>query len=298
MSEISTVNNKDEADSTEIFGRKVFFINPAYSIRNDVIPALQKEEYEVYIIDSYKDAKNILRKYKNSMCFINVDAQLSIDAWFNFIKSFEKEITLKSTFIGVISERIKRDDRSIFLAHANIPGGIIHVDESMSAITKELETILLNNGAKGKRQYVRANLSLERDAALFWTIEDRLFQMKLLDISSVGMSVKVPAQMAPYAHEKAIVRDITLRLATKQFVVDAVVFAIKNTPEGLLWIMLLMPNTATSVKDAIRDYVAVTNQKLLMASINNKVADSTDYNDIPYYKLVTKRSRASDKDVQ
>lgn len=279
----------EQPDEIEIFGRKVFFINPAYTIRNDVIPVLQGKEYEVYIIDNYKDAKNILRKFKSSMCFINIDAQLSVDAWFNFIKSFEKEMVLKSTFVGLISDRIKRDDRALFLSQASIPGGIITTDEAPEYIVEVLEEILERNKAKGKRQYVRANLATEKDAQMFWTTDDKLFQMRLFDISSVGMSVKVPIQLAHLAQEKSLLRDITLRLGTKQFVVDTVVFAIKNDGVELIWIMLLLPNTPSQVKAAIREYVSNTNQKLMMASINNKAVDSTDYNSIPYYKLVAKR---------
>ena len=48
-----------------------------------------KEDFN--IIDNYKDATNMLRQYRDSICFINVDAQLSIAAWFNFIKSFVED---------------------------------------------------------------------------------------------------------------------------------------------------------------------------------------------------------------
>ncbi len=281
----------EELDQVALFGRKIFFLNPAYSIRNDVIPALQDKEYEIYIIDNYKDAKNMLRQNRDSMCFINVDAQLSIDAWFNFIKSFEKEMILKSTFIGIISERIKREDRTIFLSQAPIPGGIITIDEGTELITSEIEKLLIENNAKGRRQYVRANLTSERDAAMFWTSGDKLFQMKLLDISSVGMSVKVPIQMAHLAQKNSLLRDLTLRLGTKQFIVDTVVFAIKQSGNELIWIMLLHPNTPNQVRTAIRAYVSEAIQKVMIASINNKTLDDTDYNDIPYYKIVSKRQR-------
>ncbi|MBB5219371.1 hypothetical protein DYE49_09915 [Treponema rectale] len=286
-------NNENNLARAQIFGKKVFFINPAYSIRQDVIPRLQDKEFEIYIIDSYKDAKNVLRLHESSVCFINVDAQLSIDAWFNFIKSFEKEMTLRSVFVGIISERIRREDRSIFLSEANIPGGIITVDESTDAITTEIENILVECNAKGMRQYVRAKITNERDAQMFWTSDDKLFQMKLLDISSVGMCVKVPAQMINLAQKNTVLRDLTLRIGPKQYVVDAIVFAIKPDVDGINWILLLHPNTPAQVKTAIRAYVSETIQKQMMVSINNKAEDTTDYNGIPYYKLVSGRKKSS-----
>jgi hypothetical protein len=37
-------NKENTLARAQIFGKKVFFINPAYSIRQDVIPRLQDKE--------------------------------------------------------------------------------------------------------------------------------------------------------------------------------------------------------------------------------------------------------------
>ena len=135
----------EQKDNIEIFGRKIFFLNPAFPIRNDVIPTLQSKEYEVYVIDSYKDAKNILRKHKKSMCFINVDAQLPTGAWFNFIKSFEEDEILKTVIIGIMSERLKGEDKATFLNDGAISCGLISMEDTTMAITAEIEKILETN---------------------------------------------------------------------------------------------------------------------------------------------------------
>ncbi|MBO4403978.1 MAG: hypothetical protein J5780_01440 [Treponema sp.] len=285
--------NTGKLDETEIFGRKIFFLNPTFSIRNDVIPSLQGKEYEVYVIDSYKDAKNILKSHRKSICFINVDAQLTMGAWFNFIKSFEEDEVLKTTFVGLISERLKGEDRSTFLNQASIPGGIISSEEPTTQITEEVEKLLETNHAKGKRQYVRASLAAEREANMFWMNGDKLIQMKLVDISSVGMSAFIPEAMAGLAHEKSILRNITLRLGPKQFVIDTVVLATKTCQGGALWIMLMLQNTPDHIRNTIRDFVSETNQKLMILSIEDKPSDKTDYNGLPYYKTVSKRSKPS-----
>ena len=282
----------EQKDNIEIFGRKIFFLNPAFPIRNDVIPTLQSKEYEVYVIDSYKDAKNILRKHKKSMCFINVDAQLPTGAWFNFIKSFEEDEILKTVIIGIMSERLKGEDKATFLNDGAISGGLISMEDTTTAITAEIEKILETNNAKGKRQYVRASIAAEREANMFWMNGDKLIQMKLIDISSVGMSAFVPEAMAGLAHEKSILRSITLRLGPKQFVIDTVVLATKPYQSGALWIMLMLQNTPDHIKNTIRDYVSETNQKFMVYSINGMPADKTDYNSLPYYKQFSKKSKA------
>lgn len=282
-----------EASKVDLFGRKIFFLNPAYSVRNEVITELQNEEYEVYIIESYRDAKNLLRLNENAILFINVDAQLAMNSWYNFIRTFEKEDVLSSIYIGIISERIRPADRELFLTTAQIPAGIIMLDTDMKFITESILDVLKKANAKGRRQYVRANLSHDKEASLFWNHGTKMHQLKLLDISSVGMSVKVPPALAQIVGKNFILRDVTLRLGSKQIVIEAVVFAVKEIPDGIMWVLLLLPNTSTKTRDIIRQYVSETFQKIMMTVINNARPDDTAYDTLNYYNMAAKRKNAS-----
>ncbi len=282
-----------EAGKVDLFGRKIFFLNPAYSVRNEVITELQNEEYEVYIIESYRDAKNLLRLNENAILFINVDAQLSMNSWYNFIRTFEKEDVLSSIYIGIISERIRPADRELFLTTAQIPAGIIMLDTDMKFITESILDVLKKANAKGRRQYVRANLSHDKEASLFWNHGTKMHQLKLLDISSVGMSVKVPPALSQIVGKNFILRDVTLRLGSKQIVIEAVVFAVKEIPDGIIWVLLLLPNTSTKTRSIIRQYVSETTQKIMMTVINNARPDDTAYDILNYYNMAAKRKNAS-----
>lgn len=281
-----------EASKVDLFGRKIFFLNPAYSVRNEVITELQNEEYEVYIIESYRDAKNLLRLNENAILFINVDAQLAMNSWYNFIRTFEKEDVLSSIYIGIISERIRPADRELFLTTAQIPAGITMLDTDMKFITESILGVLKEANAKGRRQYVRANLSHDKEASLFWNHGTKMHQLKLLDISSVGMSVKVPPALAQIVGKNFILRDVTLRLGSKQIVIEAVVFAVKEIPDGIMWVLLLLPNTSTKTRGIIRQYVSETIQKIMMTVINNARPDDTAYDILNYYNMAAKRKNA------
>src|SRR5574344_206655 len=170
-----------------VYGRKVFFLNPPYSVRKYVITSLQEMEYEVYTIDDYRDAKNILRHYKDSICFVNIDETLTADSWFNFITSFENDESLNSIFLGVVSERMRKSDKDLFLLKTKIPAGFIPLNGKIDDITETFRGILEINGAKGRRQYVRASCANDKDAILLYTTDSKMYQMKLLDLSSVGV---------------------------------------------------------------------------------------------------------------
>lgn len=278
---------EEKLNDIEIFGRKIFFINPAYAVRNDIIKDLQNKEYEIYVIDNYHEAKNLLRLNQNSLLFINVDAQLPVSSWYNYIRSYEKEEVLRTIHITIMSERIKQSDRILFENAPECQGGVLNINNGTEIIAREIQAILDKTNAKGKRQYIRANLFYDRDASLFWNYGQKMHQLKLLDISSVGMAVKVPAQISNLVTKNTVLRDVTLKLGTKQFLVEAVVFAIKQENDMTNWILLLS-KTSTQIKETIRAYISFQIQKTMMATINGDTLDDSDYAVLNYYSLATK----------
>lgn len=268
----------EEHHDNPVFGRKVFFLNPPYSIKKVVLGKLQELEYEIYVIEDYRDAKNILRHYKDSICFINVDEQLSSDAWFNFITSFEKDESLKSIFLGIISERMKKPDKDMFMLKANIPAGFISLTGSLNDITETLQGILEINGAKGRRQYVRAQCAADKTAMLFYTSNGKMYQMKLLDISSVGSAVILPFQYKDLVQPNSIMREVTLTLGTKQVQLSTAVFAIKESEKFLTLVLLFLKGTPYTVRSIIRDFVFDTLNKEMFSAITGEKKDDTNYN--------------------
>ncbi|MGN0729990.1 hypothetical protein [Treponema sp.] len=277
-----------------LYGRKIFFLNPAYSIKKDIISSLRKKEYEVYIIENYRDAKNFLRQNPGSILFINIDAQLSIPAWFNFLRSFDKEECLKSIQSFVISERIKPTEEEVFSKFSTLENSIINFSDGTERILKRITTILEEANAKGRRQYIRANLIHDKDAALFWNHGSKMHLLKLFDLSSVGMAVKIPAALENLIIAKNyILQDVTLRLGTKQMVAEAVVFAVKKTEHGTMWVLLLTPKTSMPVKEEIRQYVFKTIENKMLFSINDSRKDDTDYAQMDYFNFAAKNKSKS-----
>jgi hypothetical protein len=267
----------DEHHDNPIFGRKVFFLNPPYSVRKVVLGNLQEMEYEIYVIDDYKDAKNILRHYKDSICFINVDEQLTPEAWFNFVTSFEEDEILKTIFLGIITERLRKADKDQFMLKANIPAGLIPLNGRLDDITETFNGILEINGAKGRRQYVRAQCAKDPNAVLFYTVGGKMYQFKLLDISSVGTAAILPPQFKDLLQPNSVMRDITISLGTKQLVLSAAVFAIKENEKFLTLVLLFMKGTLSSTKSVIREYIFKTLSNDMLNSITGEMQDSNNY---------------------
>ena len=283
--------NESEFD---ILGRKIVFLNPAYPVKKEIMSRLQAQEYEVYTIESYREAKPLLRKNPNSLLFVNIDAQLTHAAWFNYIRTYDRDDILATIKICVISERIKASDVAIFNKFVNMVSDVIEFNEGIEGVAKQIQKILDETNAKGKRQYVRANLTHDKDASLFWNHGSKMHQLKLLDLSSVGMAVKCPAVLENQIIAKNfLLQDVTMRLGPKQMVVEAVIYGIKSTPEGTLWILLLLPSTPPSIKEEIRTYVSKTIEEKMITSINGERKDDEDYALLNYYNLATKTKTKS-----
>lgn len=274
----------EEHHDNPIYGRKVFFLNPQYSIQKGVISRLQEMEYEVYVIDDYRDAKNILRHFKDSICFINTDGQLTAEAWFNFVLSFQNDDSLKSIFLGVMSEHMVKADREQFLLKANIPAGLIMLNGSIEDITDTFQGILEINGAKGRRQYVRSQCAEDKEAKILYTTDGKMYTFKLLDISSVGVAAILPLQQQSLLQVNSVLRDSTLCIGKKQLTVTTAVYAIKPTDTYATLILLFMKGTSCTTKTAIREYVNTTLQTKMYDTIIGLEKDKTNYNVKPASK--------------
>ena len=270
--------DETQAGENPLFGRKVFFLNPAYSVRTDVVNALHEQEYEVYVIDNWRDSKNIMRLNSDSLLFINVDSQLSKRAWFNFIASFQLDETLSTIHTGLISKRLKSDDQELVLSKAKIQAGIILLTKNTNGIIKQFSTILEKYGAKGRRQYVRANCQNEKNAVIMWNEGSKLYEMKIMDLSTVGTAVLLPLQFKDLVKEKSIMRNLILMIGSKQQLqVSAVVYAVKPTANGIMLVLLFIENSL-STKSAIRTYVFSTLQKSIASSVIGLPQDNINYN--------------------
>ena len=123
-----------------IFGRKVFFLYPTYSFQSDIMERLRTMEYEVYVINDYKNAKNTLKKNQGSILFINVDNFFSAVAWINFINSVAENEDLKDCSIGIISDKADRETIRLYEGCSGISSGIFRLsansDENLQLIVK------------------------------------------------------------------------------------------------------------------------------------------------------------------
>lgn len=260
-----------------IFGRKVFFLNPTLSIQNVFVRKLQDLEYEVYTIEHYYDAKPVLSEYEDSICFINIDDQLTYKQWFNFIKSFEKDSSLETVFLGVISEKIRPHEKEEFLLKTKLAGGFISTHKGLEVAYETILKILDLNGAKGRRKYVRLDCSTLDNVEFSCALNNRLYFPKLEDISYVGFSCRIENNLAVFFQKGIKCTSVNIKMGIRRIFCSADIFALKPETNSSIVVFLFDENTSVAERDKVRKFVAQTLQEKMNEFISNSIRDTMNY---------------------
>lgn len=240
-----------------IFGRKVFFVNPSLFIEHIICDALKEQEYEIYILNDYKLAKPVLSRYKDSICFIAIDSELSFSEWYNFIKSFGDDEILSTIFVGVLSETAKPVDKEKFILNLKLPGGFININRKAPELFENFKGILDLNGAKGRRQYLRLNVNSEQVSG-YIAAKDKLYAIDVVNISSVGLACVFKKSMEALFVENSIMQNVSLTIARRSIVMNCIVLKklpIESDSSSMQAVMLFAKDTPPDVRGHIRKFI-------------------------------------------
>lgn len=205
------------------FGRKIFFLNPPLLVENYMKDNLTDDEFEVYAISDYQLAKAALRHYENAICFIYIDDDLSIDGWYNFIKSFEIEEGLQSIFLGVMSYKAKPKDKERFLMNLKLPGGFIDLNQKPADLYAQVSGILTINGAKGIRKVIRLDL-LDNNVLGYFSHNNALISFTLKDISTLGFAARAPLNIVDHFVNGRRIDNVSLTMGRYSVMCSIVIY--------------------------------------------------------------------------
>ncbi|MCR4735168.1 MAG: hypothetical protein K5829_09215 [Treponema sp.] len=276
-----------------VFGRKVFFVNPTLFIEHIIYEQLRDLEYEVYIISDYRIAKAVLSQYKDALCFIGIDSELSFSEWYNFIKSFSDDEKLSSIFIGIVSETAKPIDKEKFILNLKLPGGFVSIDKKAVGLFENFKGILDLNGAKGRRQYLR--LSVKSDSVCgYFASKDKLFAIDVINISSVGLACVFKKNLDSFFVINSVIPNLSLTIARRSIVINCIVLK-KNYSDdnNVTAVLLFTKDTPSNVKGYIKKFIYEAYDSEMNVILNQTPKDNTSYRLPDEYKdLPTVRSES------
>lgn len=266
-----------ENRENSIFGRKIFFINPPMGFDVSVIKKLRDNEFEAYEIKNVKYIKSILRKNENALCFINIDSNLSVNEWYNFIKSFKVDETLKSIFIGVMSGYANTGERGKFLMNLQLPGGFVQLNQPSDKLIEQLSGILLINGAKGRRQYIRLGCKERNDINGYMTVGSNLFAFKIENVSVVGFACTYNKREMGIFQKNTVHKGISITLGKKSIVCPSVVFDTRLMNDQGFSVMLFTNECPNQNRQVIKNYIFSVLDEEFLNIEKLAMPDYTDY---------------------
>ncbi len=262
-----------------ILGRKIFFVNPSNAIQHSVVEHLRTMEYETYVINDYRMAKNALLLSKDCICYFCIDDSLSKEAWRFLLRSIVQDDAFSAVELGIITESIPDNKKEEFSNDLKITAGFFCVP-SGDALLREIVKSLDRLEARGMRKYIRLNCINDEYAELFWTTKDeKMYRLKILDISKAGIAAKLPSSQASAVPVNHLISDAQILLArgATPIPMSLKISAVKASDNFLLVVFMVTIDTPKDSLDNVQEHITRSLQQNFMYELRGYAPDRFNY---------------------
>jgi len=239
--------------SSDLLGRKVFFLYPSALIQNQVVTELAQDEFEVYCSKNESRLKQWLSKFPDSILFANLNDGMKASAWDEWIRGIAVSSEYSKVDIGVISTIDDANLKNKYLGQLKIRCGYTVLKSDLPATVKQLTDILEGAHAKGRRKYIRAVTENEANTTVNLPINGTFINGTVKDISSVGFSCYFKED--PELTKNSLIPDIQIRLATQLIKAEGIVFGSRMEGDQKIYVILLSQRTSPDVRTRIRKFI-------------------------------------------
>lgn len=240
----------DANNSSEINGKKVFFLYPTASVQNQIITELAQHEYEVYVIKNHVQIIRVLEKYPDSILFVNIDEKMHKKEWEKWFS--DKLSAMTEVKIGIFTSDTSDELHDRFTKY-KVPCGFTPLKVDMSGYINKIIDTLNSLNVKGRRKYLRASTKDESTAKLNMPFGGGIISGVINDVSVVGISCVF--ENDPNLAKNELVKNIQVRLQSMLLKVEAVVFGSRVVENEKIYVMLFTQRIDSEVKAKIRKYI-------------------------------------------
>jgi hypothetical protein len=240
--------------------KKVFFLNTSPFFQNEIGIELIHQEFEVYYANEYTNLKRTLKKYPESIVFVNLDSLLPEKEWETWIRRTLADPATATIKFGVLADIYNDQIEKKYTEILKLPCGYTVVSKSEPQKTvRLLNSILVTMQARGRRKYVRA--TSENDTQMTINIPFDGFYLKgiIKDISSVGISCVF--QKDPELEKNALCKDMQIRLQTAILKTEGIVFGSRMDGLQKIYVFLFTQRVDPEARAKIRIFVQQTLQE-------------------------------------
>ena len=241
-------------------GKKIFLLRPHSVIHEEMLDVLIMAGYETYTVTHEEKARKLLIKFPGSIMFINIDEGLSEPQWESYIRSIQNDPSTSESRLGIMSYNQDKNLMQKYLMDISIPCGYIQLKLGIHESTKIILAALEANEARGRRRSIRADCQDDINSTMNYKSETGMYHGNILDISSMGMAVKIDKIDA--LPPNAVLRQVQVKLRGGLFLTDMVLMG-KRRDSMNEFILLFDPKMSKEHKAVVYRYVKICLQKYI-----------------------------------
>jgi len=229
----------------------VFFLNPSVNIQNQIMDELSQHEYEVYSVRNSAHLTRVLKKYTDSIVYINLDDTQKAEAekWIDMIAGAVPDV-----IVGIFSSSTDEALKDKYVKKPKVKCGFINIRFDMKKTVQQIIKILESMNVKGRRKYLRATIENEETATINMSHGGGNFvNGAIKDISVVGFSCNFEED--PALTKNTLYKDIQIRLHTMLIKAEAIVFGSRDENGKKVYVLLFSQRTDPEVSVKVRKYV-------------------------------------------
>jgi hypothetical protein len=245
--------SETDGNSDTIIGRKIFFLYPTVVVQNRVVAELAQQEYEVYIAKNIDKIKRVLRKYPDSIVFIDINEHMPEKEWDQWITGLMEASDTKSISVGIVTANDDEQIKRKYLMTLKVPCGYTVVKFDLEKATAQILSILQTANAKGRRKYIRATTEGEANTTINLPVNGNFVNGQIRDVSVVGISCILDGN--PDLSKNALLKDIQIKLQTNLIKVEGIVFGSRTEGADTVYVILFTQRIDPEVRIKIRRYI-------------------------------------------
>ena len=241
----------NSASISDIQGKKVFFLHPTVVVQNKIISELVQQEFEVYITKDKDSLKRVLKKYPDSVVFIDINEHMTEKEWETWITAAKNAPETKGITFGIVTALDDEPIKRKFLLTVKVPYTVIKfdLDKAIAHIFQVLQTA----DAKGRRKFIRATTDKEVNTTVNMPLHGMFVNGQIKDISVVGVSCSLEGN--PEISKNTLIKDIQVKLQTTILKVEGIVFGSRMDGNEKIYVILFTQRIDPDVRTKIRKYI-------------------------------------------
>ena len=242
-------------DDSEMVGKKIFFLYPNAIVHNRIISELVQQEYEVYLTRDKDALRRVLKKYPDSIVFVDINEGMDEKQWEAWITAFMEAPDTKGVYIGIVTTNDDEQIKHKYLKTIKVPCGYTVLKFELDKAVAHIFDILQAVKAKGRRKYLRATMEKNSNATINLPVMGTYVKGQIKDVSVVGVSCTLEDE--PEIAKNTLIKDIQIKLQSSLLKVEGIVFGsrISGKEKEKVYVFLFTQRIDPEVRVKIRKYI-------------------------------------------